>query len=93
MVQYRIKIEELNNGEKSYIPQYGTEKLIVGRFCWLGMNWENIISDEYMFQTSTIIKQSFNTEQEAIEIIEQYKQYVAKNESEKVKSVTYKKIN
>jgi hypothetical protein len=43
MSHYRIKIEEKNNGETWYIPQVGEDRLRLGRFIHLYIDWENII--------------------------------------------------
>ena len=70
---YRIKIEERNNGEKLYIPQVGTPKLRTGRVVWLGTNWENIITHHNRYIALNGMTESYNTEQEALNVIESFK--------------------
>ena len=41
--QYRIKVEEKNNGEKQYIPQVATPKLtICKRSVYPWLDWDNL---------------------------------------------------
>ena len=90
---YRIKIEERNNGEKWYIPQFGNATLKVGRYCWLSKNWENIIVDKTSrVQTSSSMTYSYPTEEEALESIEKHKEFILKEVGKKIKSTTYKTI-
>jgi hypothetical protein len=90
---YRIKIEEKNNGEKGYIPQVGEPRLKLGRFVHLYTDWENIIPQHQSFDTSKFMSYSYPTEQEALDIIEQYKQYLPNKIGKEVKSTTYKMID
>jgi hypothetical protein len=90
---YRIKIEEHNNEEKRYIPQVGTPKLRTGRVIWLNTNWENIITHHNHYMTSNGMTELYNTEQEALNIIEGYKKSILEEEGKKVKSITYKIID
>jgi hypothetical protein len=90
---YRIKIEEKNNGEKRYIPQVGTPKLRTGRVVWLGTNWENILTDCNRYITLNGMSESYNTEQEALNVIEGFKKYILEEDGKKVKSTTYKTID
>ena len=76
----RIKIEELKSGEKRYIPQRRKSIFHV---------YTNIVSKEGgVIQYSLLrgIKQHFKTEQEALNVIEAYKE-------QKVKNVFYKLIS
>jgi hypothetical protein len=91
-MEYRIKIEEKNNGEKRYIPQVGKPLLKIGKFDFLSINWENIISQPPYFFTAKSITYSYPTEKEALGIIEEYKQYVQEEEGKEVNSTTYKTI-
>jgi hypothetical protein len=44
--QYRIKVEEKNNGEKRYIPQVATPKLtICKRSVYPWLDWYNLIPE------------------------------------------------
>jgi hypothetical protein len=80
MPYYRIEINELNNGKKTYRVQCGY-LYTSGR--WIKrteMRWDNIYES------------SFDTEREALELIEGLKKYDATQEGNKVKSTTYKLI-
>jgi hypothetical protein len=90
---YRIKIEEHNNEEKRYIPQVGTPNLRTGRVVWLGTKWENIITHHNRYIASNGMTESYNTEQEALNVIEGYKKSILEEEGKKVKSITYKIID
>ena len=86
-LQYRIKVEVKNNGEKQYIPQVGTPKLtICKRSVYPWLDWKNL--DKHPNYTYRHYD-GFTTEQEAEEIIEFYKQAVERIELNKVKSVYY----
>ena len=85
-LQYRIKVEVKNNGEKQYIPQVGTPRLTFGKrsvYPWL--EWKNL--DKH--PNSTYRYCGFTTEQEAEEVIEFHKKEVERIELNKVKSVYY----
>ena len=109
-LQYRIKVEVKNNGEKQYIPQVGTPKLtICKRSVYPWLDWKNLFSnsmrnailkypimsingDGHTIKSMVDFKKNgvvCNTEQEAEEIIEFYKQAVERIELNKVKSVYY----
>ena len=90
---YRIKIEEKNNGEKRHIPQVGESRLKLGRFIHLYTDWENIIPNHQSFITAKSMSYSYPTEQDALDIIEQYKQSLQDERGKKVKSTTYKMID
>lgn len=78
---YRIKIEELKNGEKKYMPQKGY-LLISGK--WIKrqeIRWENMFCG------------SFSTEKLALEKIELAKKYEEEIKGNKIKSTTYKMID
>lgn len=86
-MNYRIKIEELINGEKRFIPQ--KRKSIFHNYTNLLQKDNGIIQDSLLRG----IKQFFKTEQEALNVIEAYiKQEVLKKRQE-VKNVSYKLIN
>ena len=83
----RIKIEELNNGEKRFIPQ--KRKSIFHSYTNLLQEENGIIQDSLLI--GRVMR--FNTEQEALNVIEAYiKQEVLKKRQE-VKNVFYKMIN
>ena len=92
MLRYRIQIEEKNNGKKWHIPQVGEPRLKLGRFTHLYTDWENIIPQHHHFITTKSMSYSYLTEQEALDIIEQYKQYLQDKRGEQIKSTTYKII-
>jgi hypothetical protein len=92
MSHYRIKIEERYNGEKRYIPQVSR---LVNTGGWIKRQrivWDNILTYDHGHRTDSIIKYSYLTEQEALDIIESYKKQIDKKNGEEVKSVTYKII-
>ena len=86
-LQYRIKVEEKNNGEKQYIPQVGTPKLtICKRSVYPWIDWKNLDKHpKYPY----IYHNGFTTEQEAEEVIDFYKEEMKRQEENKVKSVYY----
>jgi len=91
---YRIKIEELNNGEKRYIPQVGKPLLKIGRFNYR-LYWWNIIIHKGFYlriDTDRVSKGYYYTEQEALTAIEQYKAVIQTLKDEEVKTTTYKPI-
>ena len=92
---YRIKIEERNNGEKRYTPQVGTPRLRIGKFDFLSVYWENIIRhrDWNYYYISKMMSESYDKEEDALLIVEKYKQYLRIEESREVKSTTYKMID
>ena len=55
--QYRIKVEEKNNGEKQYIPQVATPKLtICKRSVYPWLDWYNLIPEldyKYIYDPKT----------------------------------------
>lgn len=92
---YRIKIEEKNNGKTRYIPQVGIPRLRIGKFNFLSVNWENIISrnDWNYYTSSTSMSESYDKEEDALFIVEKYKEYLLVEEGDKIKSTTYKIID
>ena len=82
-MNFRIKVEELNNGEKEYTPQ--------AKVNWYNLHWENICYEgpgTYRY-TSTVNRQIYKTKEEALEQIEKYKTCLGIEESKKVKKTTY----
>jgi hypothetical protein len=83
-MKFRIKVEELNNGEKEYTPQVKVN--------WYDLQWENICGfsgkDTYRY-TSTTGRYIYKTKEEALQKIEIYKTHLGIEESKKVKKTTY----
>jgi len=93
MKRYRVKIEEQNDGKKWYTPQVGNVSIVGKMYLNLFTYWENILAYEGGFcQTARMIHQLYETEQEALDAIEQYKKFFNKEFDTKIKSVTYKEI-
>ncbi len=95
MSHYRIKIEERYNGEKLYIPQLC--KLEIHK-SWLKQKqelvWYNILKAyETTFGLSKTITAKYGNEEDAIKVIEDYKNRHQLEEGNKVKSTTYKMID
>ena len=83
-MKFRIKVEELFNGEKEYTPQ--------AKVNWYDLRWENICrfsgKDTYKY-TSTTGRYIYKTKEEALQEIKIYKSYLGIEESKKVKKTTY----
>ena len=90
---YRIKIEELNNGEKRYIPQVGKPLLKIGRFNYRVEWWNLLIHRGFYWRIDQFVKEPYNTEEEALSAIEYYKTQIQIRKAEEVKTTTYKVIN
>ncbi len=93
MSYYRIQIDELQNGEKRYIPQKA--ELHISR-SWIQrqeMKWYNIIQEGGRYGLSRTIKESYDTEEDASNIINTYKGIGIYEEGKKLKSTTYKIID
>ncbi len=92
-MDYRVKIVEKNNGDKRYIPQTVYRKRLFGLF----LNWGNIVkTHEYglpIFEVSTIVSTSYDSEEKAKHIIHEFKQYNENLEGEKMKLVSYRTID
>jgi len=92
---YRIKIEEKNNGQKLYVPQVckleinkrlfrQTQKLV----------WYNIRQHcKITFGLSKTIGEKYNNEEDALKVIEGYRNKLQIKEGDKVKSITYKIVD
>jgi hypothetical protein len=95
MSNYRIKIEEKNNGQKHYIPQVcklEIKKTLFGQTQELV--WYNIIHDYgKTFGLSETMSVTYGTEKSALKVIEDYKNKDVIKEGNKVKSITYKMID
>ena len=95
MSNYRIKIEEKNNGQKVYIPQVcklEINKRLFGQTQELV--WYNI---HYPYGTtfglSKTIGEKYNNEEDALKVIEDYRNKYQIEEGDKIKSTTYKMID
>lgn len=86
-MNYRIKIEELINGEKRFIPQ--KRKSIFHNYTNLLRKDSGIVKDSLLKG----IKQHFKTEQEALNVIEAYIKQEVLKKGEEVKNVFYKLIS
>jgi hypothetical protein len=85
MPYYRIRIDELKNGETRYVPQEGF--LVEYVVCWIkrqDINWQDMSN---MHEGG-----GFKLESDALEMINYVRGYREKKEGEQVKSVTYKNI-
>ena len=93
MSYYRIKIQEKNNGEKTYTPQVGKLKI---SGLWIKKQeivWYTIVHAHVvtfgLSETSTV---AYKTEEAALKVIEDYKNKDGIEEANKVKSITYKTV-
>ena len=89
--EYRIKVEELNNGSIGYIPQVSEIKLtICNRSCYPFKQWQNLYlrTDDYV-QCSATVEQSFFTEEAARLILDRYKKQLEDEFAKQVKKTTY----
>jgi hypothetical protein len=80
MPYYRIRIDELKNGETRYVPQEG---FLVDYGGWIKrteINWQDI-------------HDGFDTEEDALEMINHVRGYRTKKEGKQVKKSTYKIID
>jgi hypothetical protein len=91
---YRIKIEELNNGEKLYIPQICKLKIKKRMFKQTQeLVWYNILrAHGSTFGSSDTITVRYGNEEDALKVIEGHKNRYQIEEDNKVKSVTYKDV-
>ena len=97
--EYRIKVEECNNGKKYYIPQIGTPKLtFCKRSVYPGEDWKNLIP--IFIKKPTILKVDIrplnvecicNSEQEAEDIINFHKKEI-QEEMERTKGEEVKNV-
>lgn len=90
MRKYRIEIRTLNNGEVQYSPQ-------VGFPIWFGLyiKWFNIVvykTTSFPPEHSETLSTWFDTEEESLAAIEEYKKHITEIESKETKSTTYKNL-
>jgi hypothetical protein len=81
MPYYRIRIDELKNGETRYVPQEGF--LVEYVICWIKrqkINWQDMHGV------------GFDNEPDALEMIDYVRGYRDKKEGKQVKSSKYKNI-
>ena len=96
MAQYRIKIEERYNGEKLYIPQVLEMKIIRAFLQKQRLVWYNLINnhgDVYILSLDDAQAAKHITEERAMTVINDYKNYQDKVQGNQLKSVTYKNID
>ncbi len=94
MSYYRIKIQEKNNGQKTYTPQVGKLKI---SGLWIKRQeivWHTIVhAHGNTFGLSETTTLAYKTEEAALKVIEDYKNKDVIEEGNKVKSTTYKMID
>jgi hypothetical protein len=80
MSQYRLRIDELNNGTKQYYIQKMYLRITKGWIQRQSIIWEDFHLKSYI------------TEEEATEVIKLLKEQDAEKEGKQVKSTTYKNV-
>ena len=88
MVKYRIKINELNNGDKEYEPQVSSGVKMFGvtlNFGWFS-DWDSIGKNGYVI----LYIQCFKTTEEALDCIKKHKLQSKISLAKEVKKTTYK---
>jgi hypothetical protein len=94
MSYYRIKIEERNNGQKLYIPQVCKLEIKKKLFKQTQeLVWHNIHNIGVAFGISTTITAKYGNEEDALKVIESYKNKHQVGKDNEVKSTTYKMID
>ena len=94
MSYYRIKIEERNNGQKVYIPQVCKLEIKKRLFKQTQeLVWYNIHRVGVSFGLSKIITVRYGNEEDALKVIEDYKNKHQVEKDYKIKSTTYKMID
>jgi hypothetical protein len=94
MSYYRIQINELQNGDKRYIPQVA--KLVNWNRLFRQNQeiiWYNLLQEGGRFALSTTTTESFDKEEDALNILTNYRGIDSYEEGKKVKSTTYKIID
>jgi hypothetical protein len=94
MNHYRIKIEELNNGEKLYIPQVC--KLEIKKKLFRQTQeivWYNIHKVGVSFGMSKTITVRYGNEEDVLKVIEGHKNRHQVEKDNEVKSTTYKMVD
>jgi hypothetical protein len=92
---YRIKIEERNNGQKLYIPQVCKLEIKKRLFKQTQeLVWYNIQNaHQTTFAISTTIGAKYGNEEDALKVIESYKNKHQVEKDNEVKFTTYKMID
>ena len=96
MLNYRIKIEERYNGEKYYIPQICKLETTRGWVQRQRLVWYNIVNnhgDVYILSADDVQAAKHITEERAMRVITDHRNYHNKVQGNQVKSVTYKPID
>ena len=96
MSYYRIKIEERYNGETSYIPQICKLEITRGWIQRKRLVWYSIINnhgDMYILTPDDVQAAKHITEERAMRVIDDHRNYHNKVQGNQVKSVTYKPID
>ena len=94
MSNYRIKIEELNNGEKLYIPQVCKLEIKKRMFRQTQeLVWYNIHKIGVSFGSSNTITVRYGNEEDALKMIEGHKNKNKIEKDNEVKRITYKMID
>jgi hypothetical protein len=95
MSKYRIKIEERNNGEIYYIPQICELEVTRGWIQKQRLVWYNLINnhgDIYILSEEDTNSSKHITEERAMRVINDHRNYVNKEHGQQIKRVTYKTI-
>jgi len=95
MSNYRIVIEERNNGQKLYTPQVCKLEIKKRGFFRQTQElvWYNIYKIGVAFGKSTTIGAKYGNEEDALKVIENYKNKHQVEKDNEVKSTTYKMID
>jgi hypothetical protein len=91
LVEYRIKVEELNDGTVGYIPQVTHVRVYIGtKYYYPYIEWQNLyLPTDDLVCKSASKQQSFHTEDVARLIIDRYKQQLESKDAKKVKSIKF----
>ena len=95
MSKYRIKIEEQYNGETWYIPQICKLEITRGWIQKQRLVWYNLINnvgDMYILSLDDVQIAKHTTEERAINVINDHRNYVNKEHGQQIKRITYKTI-
>lgn len=87
MKKYRIKIIERKNGLKYFIPQ-----VLINDF-WLNIVYILNVLGEYKYvESSSIREEQFKEEDDALKLINQYREQEEYFDGMKIKSETFKEV-
>ena len=94
MSYYRIQIDELQNGDKKFIPQVAKLDIKNRPFGQThNIKWYNVLQDGGKYMLSTTFTESYDKEEDALRIINTYRGIGIYEEGKKLKSTTYKIID